>query len=69
LFGKAGESILPTLKAKFSELANEVVTGSDKEVRAMDAAGDALGRLATNAKAHAINIAGSFVLAWRGGGQ
>jgi predicted transcriptional regulator len=63
LFGKTGESILPTLKAKFSELANEVVTGSDKEVRAMDAAGDALGRLATNAKAHAINIAGSFVLA------
>lgn len=63
LFGKAGAEILPTLKSHFSELAKEVTTASDQEVRAMDAAGDALARLSSNVKNEAINVAGSFILA------
>jgi hypothetical protein len=62
IFGKAGDEILPTLKAKFSELANEVVASGDREVRATDAAGDALNRLWTNVKNTSLGWVGSWAL-------
>jgi hypothetical protein len=62
IFGKAGDEILPTLKARFSELANEVVTSGDRAVRAIDAEGDALARLVTNAKNTALGWVGSWAL-------
>jgi hypothetical protein len=63
LFGKTGTEILPTLKSHFSDLAKEVTVASDQEVRALDAAGDAMQRLSSTVKAETVNIIGSFVLA------
>jgi hypothetical protein len=63
LFGKTGAEILPTLKSHFSDLAKEVTVASDQEVRAMDAAGDAMHRLSSTVKAETVNIIGSFILA------
>jgi hypothetical protein len=62
LFGKSGAEILPTLKSHFRELANEVVTSSADSVRALDQEGDALDRLATNAKNTALGFLGHWAL-------
>lgn len=63
VFGRSGLEILPTLKSEFDKLAQGVTVASDQQVRAMDAAGDALARLVTNAKTQATSLAGSIVLA------
>jgi hypothetical protein len=50
LFGKAGTAILPTLTSQFARLADEAPRMSDATVRALDSAGDQLGRFGLQIK-------------------
>jgi len=60
IFGRTGLEILPQLKAKFKELASEATTSGDAQVRAVNAAGDALDRQWTRMKNQALGGAGGF---------
>jgi len=50
LFGKSGTAILPTLTAQFAKLALEAPKMSDATVKALDKAGDQLGRFGLQIK-------------------
>lgn len=61
LFGRTGAAILPTLIADFQRLGNEAPIMSDKTVRALDDAGDALNKFQMQLKvwaAESFNFAG-----------
>ncbi len=62
LFGKAGASVLPTLKRGFADLQGQVVGMSDDTIATLDGIGDAMARLARSTQA----IAGSALAkAWK----
>jgi hypothetical protein len=63
LFGRAGAKIMPTLIADWKTLGAEVVASSAAQVKAIDAAGDALSRFGTKVKNAAVGAAGSMILA------
>jgi hypothetical protein len=63
LFGRAGIAILPTLTANVIELGKQAPVMSDKTVRALDTAGDALDRFGLAVKvsaAESYNFAGKI---------
>lgn len=62
IFGRSGLEILPTLKSEFDKLANGVAVASDRQVRALEEAGDALERMQTRMKNWAVGAAGNVVL-------
>lgn len=61
LFGKAGASVLPTLKRGFDDLKGSAVGMSEESVRALDKFGDALAAAARKGKAFVGEFLGNLI--------
>lgn len=64
LFGKAASQILPAIAEGYAQIADQAVIAGDSQLKAMDKANDAWGRLITNIKSGFIQVVGSAVVAY-----
>ena len=61
IFGKSGAALLPTLKRGFDDLKDGTVGMSDETIRALDEAGDMMGKFGTTVKAWSAEALVSLV--------
>ncbi len=60
LFGKTFAEIAPSVASGYRDMAKEAGAASDEQIRALDAAGDALGRMQNRIGSFVTKVAGEF---------
>jgi predicted transcriptional regulator len=69
LFGGKSKDILSAIKDGYADIANQADVASDAQIRALDAAGDALDRFIANRKANLTAALGTAALAGEGASE